>query len=73
MRIESASSALTFGNNYKPRNAAEAKEELPQMKKQLAQEEQKLAELLKQFDGFSDSHKLITSTSGKGGNFDAMA
>jgi hypothetical protein len=73
MRIESNTTALTYGNNYKPKNAAQAKEDLPQMKKQLAAEEEKLASLLKQFESFGDSHKLITKTSGLGGHLDARA
>lgn len=73
MRIESNTTALTYGNNYKPKNAAQAKEDLPEMKKQLAAEEEKLTALLKQFDTFSDSHKLITKTSGLGGHLDSRA
>ncbi len=73
MRIESNTTAMVYGGDYKPKNAAQAKEDLPQMKKQLAAEEEKLSSLLKQLNTFGDAHKLITSTSGKGGNFDATA
>ncbi len=70
MRIEANSSAITFGSDYKPKNAAQAKEDLPELKKQLAVEEEKLQSLLKSFSSFGDSHQLITSTSGKGGHLD---
>ena len=70
MRIESSSSAIIYGNDYKPKNAAQAKEDLPELKKQLAAEEEKLSALLKSFSSFGDSHKLITSTSGKGRHLD---
>lgn len=73
MRIESNTSAVIYGNDYKPKTQAQAKEDLPEMKKQLATEEDKLVGLLSQLNSFGDSHKLITSTSGKGGNFDAIA
>ena len=70
MRIESNSAALVFGNDYKPKSAAQAKEDLPEMKKQLANQEENLNNLLNQLNNFGDSHKLITSTSGKGGHLD---
>ena len=73
MRIESNTTAVVYGSDYKPKNAAQAKEDLPEMKKQLAAEEEKLSSLLKQLNTFGDSHKLITSTSGKGASFDATA
>ena len=73
MRIESNTSAVIYGNDYKPKNAAQAKEDLPELKKQLAAEEENLNTLLKQLNSFGDSHKLITSTSGKGGNLDVTA
>ena len=73
MRIESNTTAMVYGSDYKPKNSAQAKEDLPVMKKQLAAEEEKLSSLLKQLNSFGDSHKMITSTSGKGGNFDARA
>jgi hypothetical protein len=70
MRIESNTSAVIYGNDYKPKNAAEAQEDLPELKKQLAAEEERLNSILKSFNSFGDSHKLITSTSGKGGHLD---
>jgi len=73
MRIESNSSAIVYGNNYKPKNAEQAQEDLPQLKKQLAAEEDNLNKILSQLNSFGDSHKLITSTSGKGGHLDTTA
>ena len=70
MRIESNSSAVIYGNDYKPKNSAQAKEDLPQLKKQLASQEENLNNLLAKLNNFGDSHKLITSTSGKGGHLD---
>lgn len=73
MRIESNSSAMVYGSRYKPKNAEQAQEDLPQMKRQLAHEEENLMALLKQLEGFGDSHKLITKTSGLGGHLDRRA
>lgn len=73
MRITSHSSAMVFGNNYKPKNAEQAQEDLPEMKRQLAKEEESLLSILKQLEGFGDSHKLITKTSGLGTHLDTKA
>ena len=73
MRIESNSSAIVYGNDYKPKSKEQAKEDLPELKKQLAAEEDNLKALLSQLNTFGDSHKLITSTSGKGGHLDTTA
>lgn len=73
MRIESNSSAIVYGNDYKAKNKEQAKEDLPELKKQLAAEEDNLKNILSQLNTFGDSHKLITSTSGKGGHLDTTA
>ena len=73
MRIESNTSAVIYGNDYKPKNSKQAKEDLPELKKQLAAEEENLQKILSQLNSFGDSHKLITSTSGKGGSLDTTA
>ena len=70
MRIESNSSAVIYGNDYKPKSSEQAKEDLPELKKQLASQEENLQNVLAQLNNFGDSHKLITSTSGKGGHLD---
>lgn len=73
MRIESNSTALVYGNDYKPKSSKQAEDDLPELKKQLASEEENLQNLLSKLNNFGDSHKLITSTSGKGGHLDTSA
>ena len=52
MRIESNTSAVVYGNNYKPKNQEEAKADLPTLNKQLASQEEDLSNLLKKIEGF---------------------
>ena len=73
MRIESNTSAVVYGNNYKPKNQEEAKADLPTLNKQLASQEEDLSNLLKKIEGFGNTHALISKTTGLGQHFDNKA